>query len=105
LFYESNVSFYFYVPVSNSILPKKNTLDDCMSFEMCNEFYKIKSLNKSIVSKNESLSKHIQDILKEMYVDELFVSTCQHMVDSFSKYFFLNNNHKFLSMVFDSFST
>eukprot|EP00102_Acyrthosiphon_pisum_P020007 XP_016657217.1 PREDICTED: uncharacterized protein MAL13P1.336-like isoform X1 [Acyrthosiphon pisum] len=70
--------------VSTSILPKKNSLDDCMSFEMCNEFYKIKSLNKSIVSKNKSLPKHIQNILKEMYVDELFVPTCQHMVDSYN---------------------
>ncbi|XP_060870265.1 protein PFF0380w-like isoform X3 [Metopolophium dirhodum] len=63
---------------------KKYSLDDCMSFEMCNEFYKIKSLHKSIVSKNESLPKYIQDILKEMYVDELFVSTCQHMVDLYN---------------------
>lgn len=107
LFYESNISFYAYVLVSNPILStkkcvisnnncenayllkeKENSLDDCMSFEMCNEFYKIKSLNKSIVNKNESLPKYIQDILKEMYVDELFVSTCQHMVDFYSKYFF-----------------
>jgi len=87
---------------------QKNCLDDGFSFEMCNEFYKIKSLNKSIVIKNESLSKYnIQDILKEAYVDELFVSTCQHcqhnFVDLYSKYIFLNNNHK-LSMVFEALS-
>lgn len=72
----------------NSCLLKKenNSLDDCMSIEMCNEFYKIKSLNKSI-DKNESLPRNIKDILKEMYVDELFISTCQHMVDFYSKYF------------------
>lgn len=67
---------------------KKNSLEVCMSFEMCNEFYKIKSSHKSIVNENESLPKNIQDILKEMYVDELFVSTCQHMVDLCGKYFF-----------------
>ena len=50
LFYESNMSFYFYFPVSNPILPKKNSFDDHMSFELCNEFNKIKSLNKSISS-------------------------------------------------------
>ncbi|XP_022179933.1 protein PFF0380w-like isoform X10 [Myzus persicae] len=71
---------------------KENSLDDCMSFEMCNEFYKIKSLNKSIVNKNESLPKYIQDILKEMYVDELFVSTCQHMVDFYNDDDQLKNN-------------
>lgn len=90
--------------MSNSILPVKkisisddyhenlcvlkeenNSIDDCMSIKMCNEFYKIKTLNKSIVKKNESLPKNIQDILKEMYVDELFVTTCQHMVEM-SKY-------------------
>ncbi|KAL4084433.1 hypothetical protein QTP88_028255 [Uroleucon formosanum] len=89
--------------VSNPILPKessvisnnncdntefkeqKKSLDDCMSFEMCNEFYKIKSLQKNIVSKNESLPEYIQDILKEVYVDELFVSTCQHMVDLYNE--------------------
>lgn len=72
----------------NSCLLKKenNSLDDCMSIEMCNEFYKIKSLNKNI-DKNESLPRNIKDILKEMYVDELFISTCQHMVDLYSKYF------------------
>lgn len=109
--------------MSNPILPKersvisnnncdntefkeqKNSLDDCMSFEMCNEFYKIKSLQKNIVSKNESLPKYIQDILKEVYVDELFVSTCQHMVDLYSKYFFLNNYHKSFSMCFEPSST
>lgn len=53
---------------------------------MCNEFYKIKSSNKNI-DKNESLPRNIKDILKEMYVDELFISTCQHMVDYYSKYF------------------
>jgi len=93
--------------VSNPILPKnkcvisnnnceiahlleeeKNYLDDCMSFEMCNELYKLKSSQKNIVNKNESLPKYIKDILKEMYVDELFVSACQHMVDLYGKYFF-----------------
>jgi len=77
--------------VSNCLLPIKNSLDDCMSFEMCNEFYNIRSSNKSIVSKNEALPKYIQDILKEMYVDELFISTCQHMEDIYSKFFFNNN--------------
>ncbi|XP_050058427.1 uncharacterized protein MAL13P1.304-like isoform X3 [Aphis gossypii] len=69
----------------NSCLLKKenNSLDDCMSIEMCNEFYKIKSLNKNI-DKNESLPRNIKDILKEMYVDELFISTCQHMVDLYN---------------------
>jgi len=85
------------------MLPKKNSLDNCMSFEMCNEFYNIRSSNKSIINKNKSLPKYIQDILKEMYVDELFVSACQHNMDLYSKYFFLDNNHK-SSMVFDSFS-
>lgn len=92
----------------NSCLLKKenNSLDDCMSIEMCNEFYKIKSLNKNIVDKNESLPRNIKDILKEMYVDELFIPTCQHMVDFYSKYFgFFNNSHKHLyNMVFELFS-
>jgi len=74
--------------ITHLLEEKKNYLDDCMSFEMCNELHKIKSSHKSIVNKNESLPKYIQDILKEMYVDELFVSTCQHMLDLNGKYFF-----------------
>jgi len=71
----------------NASLLKKdnNSLDDCISIEKCNEFYKIKSLNKNTVNKNESLPRNIKDILKEMYVDELFISTCQHMNDFYSK--------------------
>ncbi|XP_025198722.1 protein PFF0380w-like [Melanaphis sacchari] len=63
---------------------ENNSLDNCMSIEMCNEFYKIKSLNKNIINKNESLPKNIKDILKEMYVDELFISNCQHMIDFYN---------------------
>ncbi|XP_060848746.1 MATH and LRR domain-containing protein PFE0570w-like [Rhopalosiphum padi] len=70
----------------NASLLKKdnNSLDDCISIEKCNEFYKIKSLNKNTVNKNESLPRNIKDILKEMYVDELFISTCQHMNDFYN---------------------
>ncbi|KAL5238152.1 hypothetical protein ACI65C_005562 [Semiaphis heraclei] len=67
--------------IAHLLEDKENYLDDCVSFKICNELYKIKSSHKSIVNKNESLPKYIQDILKEMYVDELFVSICQHMVD------------------------
>lgn len=74
--------------IAHLLEEKENNFDECMSFKICNEPYKIKSSHKSIVNKNEPLPKYIQDILKEMYVDELFVSMCQHMVDLYGKYFF-----------------
>jgi len=53
LFYESNISFYFYFPVSNHILPKKNSFDDHMSFEIST---KGESILKSEIN-NRTLQK------------------------------------------------
>lgn len=52
---------------------------EIMSFEKCNNFYKKKLLVAN--DKNEHFSKNINVIFKEMYVDEIFVPLCQHMVE------------------------
>ncbi|VVC30235.1 Hypothetical protein CINCED_3A011875 [Cinara cedri] len=53
-----------------------------MSIEKCNEFYKKQPLNKGIsFNENKHFSKSVQDIFSEMYVDTVFVSNCQHMVE------------------------
>ncbi|XP_025412008.1 uncharacterized protein LOC112684613 [Sipha flava] len=48
---------------------------------MCDDFYKNKLLNNNTTNTNTFFSKEIKDILKEMYVDEMFISLCQHMVE------------------------
>jgi len=69
---------------------EKSSLKECMvmSFEMCDQFYEKRSLNKNIIdNKNEYFSKNISDIFTDMYVDEVFVSVCQHMIEFCGKFF------------------
>jgi len=59
-----------------------------MSIEMCNNFYEKRSLNNGIIdNKNEFFSKNINDIFTDMYVDEMFVYLCEHMVELCGKIF------------------
>lgn len=65
-------------------LPDYNTF---MTIEKCNEFYKQESLNNSkSFNKKCHFSKTINDIFSEVYVDTIFVSNCQHMVELCGKY-------------------
>lgn len=59
-----------------------------MTFEMCDNFYKNKALNNSTSYTNTFFSKKIKDILKETYVDDIFVTLCQHMVETCGKIFY-----------------
>lgn len=95
--------FYFFVLAFKPILPGKkskidtishhnlcqskeenDSIENCMfmTIDMCNEFYKKKSsTNSNNNQKNNFFPKNINDILTEMYVDETFVSLCQHIND------------------------
>lgn len=68
---------------------EKSSLKECivMSIEMCNNFYEKKSLNNGVNNKNEHFPKNINDIFTDMYVNEMFVSLCEHMVDLCGKFF------------------
>lgn len=70
---------------------EKYSFIDCevMTKEMCNDLYKRKLLNDDITNKNEHFPKSIQDIFKETYVDDIFVSVCQHMIEFCGKYFYI----------------
>lgn len=69
---------------------ENNYLGNCMfmTIEMCNDFYRNKSLNNNTTNTNTFFSNEIKDILKEMYVDEMFISLCQHMVEIYGKIFY-----------------
>lgn len=74
----------YVIKKEQNFLPDYNTF---MTIEKCNEFYKQKSLNNS-KSSNEKyhFSKTINEIFSEVYVDTIFVSNCQHMVELCGKY-------------------
>lgn len=63
----------------------KEYFSEVMSFEKCYNFYEKKSLGTN--DKNEHFPTNINDIFKEMYVDDFFVPLCQHMVESCGKLF------------------
>jgi len=67
---------------------EKSSLKECMvmSIEMCDQFYEKRS-NDIIENKNEYFSKNISDIFTDMYVDVMFVSICQHMIEFCGKFF------------------
>lgn len=67
----------------------KKYFSDCISKEVCNDLYKKLLLNDDTKNKNKYFSKNIQDILKEMYVDDTFVTACQHMIELCGKNFFI----------------
>lgn len=94
----------FYVAAIKCILPKKvpfvhktklentyaikeeqNALPDYtefMTIEECNEFYKKKSVDyDKCLNETNHFSKIVNDIFSEMYVNTIFVSNCQHMVE------------------------
>lgn len=54
---------------------------------MCNNLYKERNLSKNYKYENGYFSKNIKDIFKEMYVDEIFVYVCQHMIELCGKSF------------------
>jgi hypothetical protein len=74
----------------HALKEENNYLGNCMfmTIEMCDDFYKNKLLNNNTTNTNTFFSKEIKDILKEMYVDEMFISLCQHMVEKCGKIFY-----------------
>lgn len=57
-------------------------LTSILDIKTCNDFYKKRKLiNNSKYLENEYFSKNIKDIFTEMYIDEMFVFVCQHMVE------------------------
>jgi len=70
---------------------QKKTLENCffISVEVCNNYYEKKTLKKEILNgKNEHFPKNIDNIFTEMFVYDMFVPLCQHMVDFCGKLFY-----------------
>lgn len=56
--------------------------------EMCNDYYNKRSLSLNNITSHKDVHfpKNIKNIFTEMYVDEIYVSICQHMSEFNSKY-------------------
>lgn len=89
---ESNLLNQIYENVC-TLNKEEISLASVMNIEMCNDFYKKKSLNK-LNNTFEVFPKNIKDIFTDMYVDEMFVSVCEHMVELCGKLSTLKYKHK-----------
>lgn len=61
-----------------------------MSDEMCENVYDKSLTNSSSYNKNKHFSNKLNNIFKEMYVEEELIPICQHMVEKSGEFIFFS---------------